>query len=304
MTDLLRENNYLIFSDESGIAGNERYRAIGTVSGHLQDMRTLHKQLGEMLEKYKKSDVKFKKLKGDSKLTKISKEFVSLGLKKCYEGIIRINVMVWDTQDSRHSIQGRDDVENFKRMYYHALKVTMRQWDNQLKWEFYPDENTAINWREIADYLSRTNLSRDNKVEQTLFGDLINLAFAKIHSPTDSSSPKYHNIQLADLFAGIVRLSHLHGQDLIDWRLVNSPENLLFTPANQDCELSKGQKAKFEVMSHFKDKADFHSLGVNLSKDKYFQTFNKGKNIFLWKYEPQHENDKAPIWTKKLKQRR
>ena len=293
MTDSLRENNYLIFSDESGTVGNERYHAIGTVSGSLQDMRTLHKQIGDTLGKYKKSDVKFKKVNGDSTYTKISKEFISLGLKKCHEGIIRINVMVWDTQDSRHSIQGRDDVENFKRMYYHALKVTMKQWNNQLKWEFYPDEQTAINWQEIADYLSRTNLSRDNKVEQTLFGDLINLDFAKIHSPTDSSSPKFHNIQLADLFAGIVRLSHLHGQDLIDWRLVNSSENVLFAPAYQDCELSKGQKAKFEVMSHFKDKADYHHLGVNLSKDKYFQTFNK--NILLWKYKPQNPLDIAPV---------
>ena len=32
MTDLLRENNYLIFSDESGIAGNERYHAIGAIT--------------------------------------------------------------------------------------------------------------------------------------------------------------------------------------------------------------------------------------------------------------------------------
>jgi hypothetical protein len=293
MPDSLRENNYLIFSDESGTAGNERYHAIGTVSGSLQDMRTLHKQLGDMLEKHKKSDVKFKKLNGDSTYTKISKEFISLGLEKCHEGIIRINVMVWDTQDRRHSIQGRDDTENFKRMYYHALKVTMKQWNNQLKWEFYPDEHTAINWQEIADYLSRTNLSRDNKVEQTLFGDLINLDFAKIYPPTDSSSPKYHNIQLADLFAGIVRTSHLYGQDLIEWRLVNGSGELLPTVANQDHGLSKGQKAKFEIMSHFKDRAGHHRLGVNLSKNKYFQTFNK--NILLWKYEPQNHLDKAPV---------
>jgi len=30
MTDLLRENNYLVFSDESGTTGNERYHANGT----------------------------------------------------------------------------------------------------------------------------------------------------------------------------------------------------------------------------------------------------------------------------------
>jgi hypothetical protein len=276
------------------VTGNERFQAIGTVSGSLKEMKTLHKQLGDLLKEYDMSDVKFSKIKGDSTYTQISKEFTSLGLKKCHEGTIRVNVMVWDTQDSRHSVKGRDDIENFKRMYYHILKVTIKQWNNQFRWEFYPDEHTAINWQEIAFYLSRTNLSKVEGGVPFLFEKFREFNFAKIHPPKESTSSKFYIIQLADLFAGIVRTSHLCGRDLIEWRQVNCPGNSLF-PANQDSGISKNQNAKFKVMSHFKDIADSYRLGVNLSEDKYFQTFNHHKNIFLWKYEPQHENDKAPV---------
>ena len=296
----IRKNNYLIFSDESAVTGNERFRSIGTISGNLKEMKMLHKQLGDLLKKYDVSEVKFSKIKGHSSYTQVSKEFVSLGLKKCHEGTIRVNVMVWDTQDSRHSVRGRDDIENFKRMYYHILKVTIKHWNNQFKWEFYPDEHTAVNWQEIVYYLSRKNLSKADGSTPLLFEEFRELNFAKIHPPRESTSPKFYIIQLADLFAGIVRTSHLYGQDLIEWRQINCPGNLLF-PANQDSGISKNQSVKFEVMSHFKDIADNYRLGVNLSEDKYFRTFNHSKNIFLWKYEPQHENDKAPVKRKEYK---
>jgi len=287
-----RENRYLIFSDESGTNGTEQYQAIGTISGSRQEMIGLHKELGYLLQQYDCSEVKFTKIKGDSNYIKIAKYFVNLGLKKCFERTIRISVMVWDMYDSRHSVQGRDDIENLKRMYFKALKVTISHWDSQFEWEFYPDEHTAIKWSEIAFYLRRKNFSKTDKDILLLSNEFRELNFARVHPPKQASSSKFYIIQLADLFTGIVRASHQHGQELMDWG--NAKCNLLFD-AYQRPNVSKNLSSKLEIMSHFKDQAKKYNLGVNLSEDKYFKTFNRSKNIFLWKYEPQHKNDKAPV---------
>jgi len=292
-----RENRYLVFSDESGTNGTERYQAIGTVSGSRQEMIKLHKELGCLLQQYDCSEVKFTKIKGDSNYAKNAKDFVSLGLQKCSEGTIRISVVVWDMHDSRHSIPGRDNIENLKRMYFKALKVTISHWGSQFEWEFYPDEHTAIKWSEIAFYLSRKNFSKTDKDILLLSKEFRELNFARVHPPKEACSQRFYIIQLADLFAGIVRASHQYGQDLIDWRNANCSGNLLFD-AYQSPDVSKNLSSKLEIMSHFKDQAKKYNLGINLSEDKYFKTFNKSKNIFLWKYVPQHENDKAPVRNK------
>ena len=135
-----------------------------------------------------------------------------------------------------------------------------------------------------------------------LYEELRQLNLAKIHPPKPSTSTKFFIIQLADLFAGIVRSSHSEGQNLSEWRQANCSGNSLF-PIDHGLVISKNQELRFEVMSHFKDTADKLRLGVNLSEKKYFKTFNHNKNIFLWKYEPQHDNDKAPVKEKMRKEK-
>lgn len=52
--------------------------------------------------------------------------------------------------------------------------------------------------------------------------------------------------------------------------------------------------SKFELMKEFKLLASNSKLGINLSKNKYFTTFNKKNNIVFWHYKPTHVLDKAP----------
>ncbi len=282
-----------MFSDESGVDGSNRYQAICTISGRREDMRVIHKELKVCLLKHQCSEIKFSKIKGGLKYFNCAKDFIDVGLRRCYEGLICVEVMVWDIYDSRHAVKGRDDGENFSRMYYHCLKSSVKNWQAAASWELYPDENSLIDWPKLSFYLSRTNFAEPYKEAKLLFEELRQLKLQKIHPPKPSSSSKFFIIQLADLFAGIVRTSHSEGQKLIDWRKAKDSKSTFF-PIDYDLAISNNQKAKYEVMSHFKDKAEELSLGVNLSKCKYFKTFNKSKNIFLWKYEPQYENDKAP----------
>ncbi len=149
-------SNYYIFSDESGQDGSNRYGALATVSGLKANMKSLNERLGLILNKYEKKEIKFKVIK-NHKTKQIAKEFLQLGIDYLRRGDIKVHVLVWDKQDERHNIKNRDDLENLKRMYYKLLMIVKRHWNKDVCWHFYPDEFTAINWKEdVVKYLKNT----------------------------------------------------------------------------------------------------------------------------------------------------
>lgn len=56
---------------------------------------------------------------------------------------------MWDITDSRHDIQGRDDIANLGRMYHHLFVDILRnRWPDDARWMVHPDENSALDWYE------------------------------------------------------------------------------------------------------------------------------------------------------------
>ena len=293
--------NHLIFSDESGYNGNHRYGAIAIVSGSKSDTKSLNEELSLILQKYSKTELKFAKAKGHSSTLSVIKEFVSLGLQYCSIGKIKIHVIVWDKKDSRHQVQGCNDIENLKRMYYHILKKTKTDWHSIIDWEFYPDEFSGINWRnDIVKYIEHTNLDKQKHTNQSALFELFsNFRFPMVHKQGELQSEKYPILQLADLFVGIVRLSYECGEKYNIWLSNELQRNTLF-PDLLKCNSSKNEKSKFKILQHFKDTSSKYKLGVNFSKNQYFTTFSSKHGILIWLYKPQGEYDKAPrkkkIW--------
>src|SRR5690554_859121 len=117
----------VIFSDESGQDNTNRFGAICTVSGRRENLLELHLDINQILEKYDSSEFKFKKVKGQKYLV-IAKELVDIGLSYIYSKKIRVHILVWDKNDSRHNVQGRDDNANLARMYYHIIKQVHVDW--------------------------------------------------------------------------------------------------------------------------------------------------------------------------------
>lgn len=132
-----------------------------------------------------------------------------------------------------------------------------------------------------------------NEFEQTLFGYFRNLDFPMIIRHKELDSGKNPLVQLADLFAGAVRYSHEHGNKLCLWLQKKKFENSLF-PVEDEFSDSKKMTAKFKVLKYLNDYSKQLKLGISLSEKKYFHTFTCKNNLFLWKYEPQGEYDKAP----------
>jgi hypothetical protein len=284
---------HFIFSDESAYIGNHRYRSVCAVSGARSYLKELNEELKSILAGTDFPEIKFSEINTHFAKIRAAKEFFKKGLDYCSNDKIKIYVITWDTEDSRHTIANRDDIENLKIMYYQLLKYLMKHPGNIQEWGFYPDEFSQIDWPEFISYLENTNLTKENEFEQNLFGFFRNLNFPAINSHKELDSKEYPVVQLADLFAGGIRFSHVHGNSLCLWLQKKELENSLF-PVEDEISASKRMIAKFEILKFFKEYSGQLRLGINLSKYKYFHTFSAKNNLFFWKYEPQGVYDKAP----------
>lgn len=271
----------IIFSDESGIDSTNQYGCICTVFSTRQNMVELHDELKGITT----SEVSFKKIKGTSTL-ETAKAFLNIALKYITTKKIRVYTIVWDKQDKRHDVRGRCDNENLIRMYYKVLKEVTKDYSNIDEWAFYPDEYTAIDWqKDIVRFVENTKL----KEHPNMFKEDNNFNFPNFYRTIEKDSKLMYNIQLADLFAGIVRYSREYSNEYL--ALKNENQISLF---DKEINISSNLRPKLKLLQHFKNECSKFQLGINFSKANYFQTFNKKNNIWIWHYKPQSEHDKAP----------
>lgn len=287
--------NYQLFSDESGYCANDRFGTIAIVSGEKTNCKTLNSELQGILDKYGKGELKFVSIGSSISTKDAAKDFYRIGLEYCSQGKIKIHVIVWDKHDKRHDIRGRDDIENMIRMYYHIIKKATSDWKGIKNWEFFPDEFIAINWGyDVVKYLQMTNLDKKkNSNSNTLFGVIYNLRFPEFKKCRGLESHKFPIIQLADLIAGVTRLSYESGEKYRIWLSNDNNRNSLF-PDELPCNISKKMNNKFEIMRFFYEECSKLKLGVSFNTNKYFKTFSSKTGILIWPYKPQGDYDKAP----------
>lgn len=288
---------HYIFADESGWDKDNRYGSLAKVSGTYEDTKKLNQRLKEILSDFKSSEAKFKGVNGHSSKM-LALNFIKESISCLTSSEIKIHVLVWDKQDSRHQVKNRCDVENLKRMYHHNLRLVKSNWGIETDWSFYPDEFTQIDWQnDVVRFLQDSSLQRNKNPEQLTFFEDIKDIRIKYNNVLELQSDKYPIVQLADLYAGIVRTSRSESSVFNHWLSQKSREALpsLFEFDEPKLEISKSKIYKFELMQEFQNECKAKRLGVNFSESKYFKTFNHKNNIVLWHYEPQGVYDKAPI---------
>lgn len=174
-------------------------------------------------------------------------------------------------------------------MYYKIIKEVNKDWQYIEKWDFYPDEFTAIDWNnDIVKYLGNTKYYNETE----LFTEVSNYSFPTYQKTLEKDSKIMLNIQLADLFAGIIRNSRCNSSEF--QQLMNNKKAQYSLFSAEKVKISKNLLPKLELMHYFKEMASGYSLGVGFSKSKYFETYNKKNNIFIWHYTPKSKYDKAP----------
>jgi len=285
------------FSDESYYVSS-RYRSIALVSLERIHVDSISAEFESILSESGMSEFKWSDLGGARErfaAIKLIDKVIEISL----SGKLRVDVLIWDIADSRHSIRQRDDQANLQRMYFHLFDSTIRiRWPSGSIWELFPDEQSAIDWPKMSEVLLHSG--RDFRLESDLFSpDYFRYGLFhdyKIRRIQELDSHDNPLIQLADLFAGMGAYSYscyekfvqcekdLNGQ--MSFELCDNEENLVEV-SKRDCERCK-------VISHLNRVCKKHRLSVSLITKQGFYSYKPDYPINFWMYETQHPNDKAP----------
>lgn len=286
------KQHYTVFSDESYITGGERYQSISSVSLPSESVKVL---TNELVRLFVESNVKEFKW---AKLANAKYRFAAI---KIYEHLInnwilrrlRIDTLIWDTQDKRHDVPGRDDTANLGRMYFHLLKVVMEKREAESIWSIFPDEHVALDWHTLHDCIK--SVGNWTKVFQLpIFGVFDERKSFYIEEFRQVQSKKAPICQASDFFAGISVFSINKFKDYKIWLTEKNGQLQLFKLESTP-KLSNRDKERFPVLHSFVSLCKLKKLGVSIESKKRLWTPNPNNPINFWYYVPQHERDKAPI---------
>jgi hypothetical protein len=281
---------FIVVSDESGVDGSNRFQSLAFVSGPERVMVEFNKICKRILGDHGVSELKWNEIAAGHK-NRAAREAIKEFFK---HKDLKVLVLCWDTQDSRHNVCKRDDIENFHRMIYHGLRRNA-DWLGPKEWHWFPDQRTNLNAEIVATYL---NVTRENKLDKTtiplidLYRDLHN--FKSVRQKCSKVVPV---IGVADLFAGVVRESALSGGAMVKAlaNLHNQANQSLFADDFSHDLGSKGEKARAEFGAYIHYLGAGGQHGISLRSEGKLITKNNEGRFFFWHYEPQGEYDKAPV---------
>jgi len=286
------------YGDESGTF-DHRFQSVAVVSGEAYMIDELRKKLRNEINTKGIQELKFSEIEGyKSHKAEVARQFINYAVREFarYKRI-RIDIVTWDIQDSRHNIPNIDNANNLQIMYYNVLEHMARQW-NKIRWNFYPDENSKVNWNEIAKYLNMTRLSRSKLKQPTLVNMIENNQKFNFDEVIPLDSVNEPIIQLADLFAGIARFSCEECPQCVRWLSSFGNRNQLKLK-NTHKKISKDRstrikECRYQLIGELDRICKSCRLGVSLRKKKKLWTPNRTNTINFWNYEPQGDYDKAP----------
>ena len=294
--EAITEVSHIAYSDESYYT-NDRYRSVSVVTFENINKERFSRSFRQLLDDSQISEFKWEKLRQARErfaAIKLIDEVISLAQNK----LIRLDILVWDTQDSRHQIEGRDDIANLQRMYYHLFKSVLKnRWSAESNWLLLPDENSALDWQSVQDYLDTAGLSiqiSNNLFDEKPFRIKLSRDF-QIVGIKEISSVKESICQVADLFAGIGAYSRSNFTKYLEWLDCENGQMRLITETSQENQkFTNSEKERFKIIKHLDDSCKRNKFRVSLKRGKGFKTFDPRSPINFWVYEPQNSKDKAP----------
>jgi hypothetical protein len=283
------------FADESNWNVG-RYRSLGLVTTSVDLHASLENELLCLLKKSEVREFKWKKLDG-AKERFAAIKMCEFAIENALARKLRVDVLIWDIQDSRHKIARRDDIANLERMYYHLFRNVLRmRWPDDAVWRLHPDEHTALNWETVEDCIK--NVSTTVDVVRSLFtGGKFRIRLRRefgLEEIQPVSSGKHPLLQLADLFAGLAVFSREKFREYQMWNEATSQQKRLFDEADAAKGPSRSSGERFILLKKFDALCKQKRLGVSLNTKQGLWTPKPENPINFWLYEPQHPEDIAP----------
>jgi hypothetical protein len=288
---------HVSFSDESNW-NSGRFRSIGMLSASRSDALSLHYELSTLLSQSQVKELKWNKIR-TAKYRFASQKVIDSCARSLSDGRLKIDILIWDSQDYRHSVRNPDLKANLQIMYYHLFRNVMsRRWPAGCIWRHIPDEHVSMNWDTLGSYLSVKDTQdmeepsfRIDEHSSESFGSSIKRLF-KIAEITECHAQEMCLTQLADLFAGMGAFSREKFNEYRSWKRNQGYISTLFeAPANSMSTTSLLEK--YQVLSHFEAKIAQLDLPVALDQTGGLRTLDPSIPLNFWWYEGKSRYDKA-----------
>jgi hypothetical protein len=281
---------YYAVSDESQITA-ARYRSIAAVSVPVDSAARCNSSLGRILAGHDVAEFRW------HELASAKRRFCALALVDYVFDVLlqadgRVDTLVWDTQNARHTIPNRDDTKNFERMYFHLHNAVMRRRGRESIWHLRPDEKLGIDWPTLYDCLSCSGAWRHYRDHPVLIEEF-SIAHFEVKSLEQARSCDLPLCQLADLFAGMAAFTRTKPELVRTWLAQSSGQGSLLDEPSV-VRLSNSEQERLAVISHFNARAKALRLGVSLRTAGYLRTPDPANPLNFWHYTPQHFKDRAP----------
>lgn len=289
------EATHVAYSDETSYNVG-RFRGIGLVTARREEALALTGEFGRLLRDGDISELKWERLRG-ARERDVALKMLGLAVKKASAGLLRLDILIWDTQDSRHAVKGRDDLANLQRMYYQLLKNVLRErWPDGSVWRLHPDEQTGIDWETIGGFLELAGMQVEDVglLDAGQFSLRIKKEFS-IDRIVPCRSDVEPLVQLADLCGGLGVYSREHYGRYEHWLNAAGPQPPLFgSSTGASAGLGRADWARCELLHRFHGLCKGQKLGVGLEGSRGLRTRNPARPVNFWWYQPQSERDKAP----------
>ena len=289
---------HLAFADESHW-NTGRYRALGLVTLEAQWQVDIEQAIKENLIKHG--------ITGELKWSKIDRDrdrdaacdLLRTALRLIAQDQLRVDVLIWDIEDSRHKVRRRDDLNNLQRLLFRICMVVLtRRWPAEACWAIYPDQQDGIDWQALHRMLRRGIAGWYRQRPGQLLEPVTLLRIAELRPVSSADTPIS---MLADLFAGLAPFAYEQWSAFRDWQQEQRGQIRLplATESDPASQTSKRTLLRFAILDAVLAACSKHGLDASLDTSRGLRTKDPACRLNFWLYTPQGVYDRAPVKPKR-----
>jgi hypothetical protein len=288
---------HVSFSDESHWKGG-RYRSIGMLSASRSDALSLHHEADRLLSESQVRELKWNKIR-TAKHRRAAEKVIDTCAEALSDSRLKIDVLIWDSQDDRQRVRNPDLEANLQIMYYHLFRNLMsRRWPSDRTWRHVPDENVGVSWETRKSYLSAKDTQSTDEMSfcsdiptPESFGASIKRLF-KVAEIADCIAQEMCLTRVAGLFAGMGVFSREKFNEYRSWKRNLGYISTLFE-ATPGSDSTPDLVEKYQLLSHFEEKLAEMAFPVALDQTGGLRTLDPSIPVNFWWYEAQSRLDRA-----------
>ena len=112
------KSTHVLYSDEA--YQNERYRSLAAISCSSENSKLFSEEVQQILVSSGVNEFKWKNL-SSAKMRFAAEKLILWIINNLSLQMLRVDIVIWDMEDSRHNITNIDNNANLARMNYHLL---------------------------------------------------------------------------------------------------------------------------------------------------------------------------------------